>query len=179
MALLQKRQKKQEAGDGNAALAKRDPDRGALSRVPEYQRQIDRAFDRLLREFDRDPLRALSTLPARLASLADWPPIDIHEDDKTMTIRVDVPGLDANNLNVEVSGNVLTIRGQREDEWSGNERGVVRRERVSGAFARSITLPSYVDAARTDARYENGTLTITVPKIPGKGPRQVPVTAPT
>ena len=177
MALVQRRQKKQEGGDGSSALAKRDPDRGTLARAPEFERQIDRAFDRLWREFDRDPIGALTTLPARLASLTDWPPMDVHEDDKALTVRVDLPGLDPKSVNVEVSGNVLTVRGQREDEWTDNERGVVRRERVTGAFARSITLPSYIDASKVEARFENGTLTITVPRRAGQGPRQVPVTA--
>lgn len=172
-------QQRQDRGEssGTGGLAKRDPDRGAIARAPDYRRQIDRVFDRLMREFDRDPLTALAQLPARLANLADWPPIDIAEDDRSLTVRVDVPGLSLDDLNVEMSGNVLTIRGQREDEWSDNERGVVRRERVSGTFARAIQLPSYVDPSRIQASYDNGTLTITIPKIEGQGPRHVEVTS--
>jgi HSP20 family protein len=179
MSLLQKRQRSQGDG-GGGALAKQSTPGGALARPSEYRRQIDRAFDRLMREFDRDPIRALSTLPRRLESLtgnlAAWPAIDVAEDDKAVTLRVDVPGLDPKDVDVEVSGNVLTIQGKRQDEWSENERGVRRRERISGSFARTITLPTYVDAAKAEASYQNGTLTITIPKIEGKGPKRVPVT---
>lgn len=176
MALLQRRQRTQERSDtSGGGLAKRDPDRGTLARVPDYRRQIDRAFDRLFRQFERDPFSALSALPAQLGGLVDWPAIDVAEDEKAMTIRVDVPGVEPSNINVEVSGNLLTISGRREDEWTENQRGVRRRERISGSFARTITLPSYVDPQNIEARYENGTLTLTIPKAPGKGPKHVQV----
>jgi HSP20 family protein len=157
-------------------MAKRDPDRGAIARPPDYHRQIDRVFDQLMRQFEQNPFRALAQLPARLGDLAEWPPIDIAEDDRGLTIRVDVPGLSLDDLSVGVSGNVLTIRGEREDEWTDNKRGVIRRERVSGTFARAIQLPSYVDPSSIQATYDQGTLTISVPKIEGQGPRHVQVT---
>jgi HSP20 family protein len=178
MSILQRRQKSQERGDGNTgSLAKRNPDGGGIGRLADYRRQIDKAFERLWRDFEQDPLATVSALPARLGSLAEWPAVDIAEDDKAVTFRVDVPGLDPNDINVEVSGNLLTIRGQRADEWTEKQRGVRRRERVSGSFARTITLPSYVDASKAEASYQNGTLTITIPKTPGKEPKHVPVTA--
>jgi len=111
-----------------------------------------------------------------LASGASWPALDMVEDDKNVKLRVDLPGMDPKDVDVEVSGNTLTIRGNRQDEWTENQRGVVRRERVSGSFMRSVTLPEYVDAGQIDARYERGTLTITAPKAPGRGPQRVAIT---
>ena len=175
MSLLQKRQEKNQGDGHSGTMVRRAPNGGAL-RGSDYRRQFDRALERLLREFDRDPIRALGKIPSQLESLADWPAVDITEDDKALTLRVDVPGLDPDDVNVEISGNMLTIQGQREDEWTENEGRVRRRERVSGSFG-TVTLPPYVDASKAEANYKNGTLTITIPKIEGKGPKRVPVTA--
>jgi len=137
--------------------------------------EMDRLFDRMWKDFDRNPFSALTSLPETLDQITSWPAMDVAEDDKTMTIRLDVPGLDAKDVDIEVSGNQLTVRGQRHDEFKEEKKGVFRRERYSGSFARSVTLPAYVDPGKVDARYDKGTLTITVPKIPGQGPRRVPI----
>jgi HSP20 family protein len=99
----------------------------------------------------------------------------VSEDDRGVTVRVDVPGLEPKDLDVDVSGNVLTIRGSRSEEHEDKRHH--RRERVSGSFVRSIPLPAHVDAAALEARYDKGVLTVTAPRIPGKGPKRVAVTA--
>lgn len=101
--------------------------------------------------------------------------MDLAEDDKAMTLRIDVPGMEAKDVEIEVSGNQLTLHGQRTDEWSDNSGNVQRRERRSGSFSRTITLPSYVETDKIEARYDKGVLTVTVPKTPGKGPHKVQV----
>lgn len=174
----QNRPGSQDGGSGQRDLSKRDPDRsggGGIARASDFRRQIDRAFDGLMRQFERDPFRALLSLPQQLDRIANWPAIDIAEDDKAITVRLDAPGMNPDELDIEVSGNQLTIRGQRQDEWSDNERGVRRRERIVGSFARTIPLPPDADAQNIQARYDRGTLTLTIPKIPGKGPRHVRV----
>ncbi len=140
-------------GDGN--VARRD-----------WASSLRRDFDRLM----RDPF---GSLMGREES--QWPAIDVAEDDKCVTIRADVPGMDAKDLDVQVSGNQLTISGKRQDEWSENKGGVQRRERVSGTFARTVSLPSYVDPEKIDARFDKGTLTVTVPRMPGQGPKKVQI----
>jgi HSP20 family protein len=166
---------------GGTALAKRENSGGLLSRKDRFG--FDRVED-LWRDFERDPWSIVrdpwsmfDRMSERLSELAPWPAVDVSEDESSVTVRCDVPGLDANDLDVEVSGNLLTIRGSRQDEWSDSnkKRGVRRQERVIGSFARTITLPSYVDASNVDAKYEKGTLTLTVPKIPGKCPRRIEV----
>ncbi|HEV2295404.1 MAG TPA: Hsp20/alpha crystallin family protein [Tepidisphaeraceae bacterium] len=116
--------------------------------------------------------------PSALSEFSGWPAIDTAEDENSYTVRVDVPGIDPKDVELEVSGNVLSIRGSRQDEWSdeNKKRGIIRRERRSGSFLRSLPLPDYVDAEKVEARYENGTLTVMAPKIAGKGSRRVPVT---
>jgi len=157
---------------------KQREDDWGLSRL---RQEMDKAFERVWREFGRGwPASTLARMPGLLSSfrgLAEWPAIDMAEDEKNLTLRVDVPGLDPKDLDIEVSGNLLTIRGQREDEWSQTRAGVYRRERRSGSFARTITLPNYVEPDKVQAKYEKGILTITIPKIPGKGPKRVKVTS--
>jgi len=168
-------------GRGGTALAKREGG-GLLGRKDKVG--FDREFDELWRDVERDPWSLIrdpwstfERVGERLNALAPWPAVDVSEDDDAVSVRYDVPGLDAKDLNVEVSGDRLTVSGSRQDEWSGKRRGVRRQERVSGSFSRTITLPSYVDPEKLEARYDRGTLTITVPKLPGKGPRRVAVQA--
>lgn len=143
----------------------------------------DPDIERAWRDLERDPLSIVrdpwSTLDrmSRSLPLGTWPAIDISEDERAMTVRCDVPGLDVKDLDVQVSGNVLTVSGSRDDEWKGKKHGVQRRERVSGRFARAVTLPSHIDGTKVDAKYDKGTLTITIPRIPGAGPRRVQVKA--
>jgi HSP20 family protein len=180
MNLVKKLFKRDANQRGGNALAKRERG-GPLAR---RGFGFDRDIERMWRDFDRDPWSVardpwsmLDRMSESLTQLNNWPAIDVSEDGNAMTVRCDVPGLDVENLDVQVSGNVLTISGAREDEWDGEKRGVHRRERVSGSFSRSVPLPSHVDGSKVEAKYDKGTLTITVPKIPGKGPRRVQVKA--
>jgi HSP20 family protein len=176
---LVKRMFKNDGDQGGTALAKRGG--GFLSREDNLGLG---GIDGLWRDLERDPWSlvrdpwsALDRMGEQLTAMAPWPAIDVSEDEHAVTIRYDVPGLDAKDLNVEVSGNMLTVSGSREDEWTGKRRGVRRQERASGTFSRTITLPEYVDAEKLEARYDKGTLTVTVAKTPGKSPRRVAVQA--
>jgi len=168
--------------DGGAtALAERKGG-GLFGR--KHKSDFSRGIETLWRDFDRDPWSlvrdpwsALDRLGEQFNALASWPAVDVSEDEHAVTVRCDVPGLDAKDLDVRVSGNLLTVSGSRQDEWTDKRRGVRRQERVSGSFSRTIPLPSYVDAGKVGATYDKGTLTVTVPKVPGKGPRRVTVTA--
>ena len=134
-----------------------------------FRRELDRAFDRTLRAFARDPWGALEDLEP------SWPPTDVSEDEKSFSVRMDVPGLGPKDIDVEVSEDVLTVKGARKEEheeWNG---GTYRHERFYGSFARSITLPPSVDAEKVEAKYDKGVLTVTAPKVPGAEPKKVPV----
>jgi len=181
MNLMKKLFKHDDArGRGGTALAERKGG-GLLGRKEENG--LDRGFDQLWGDFDRnpwslvrDPWSTLNQMSERLSALAAWPAVDVSEDEQAVTVHCDVPGMDAKDLDVQLSGNLLTVSGSRKDEWSDKSRGVRRQERVSGSFSRTITLPGYVSADQLEAAYDKGTLTVTVPKVPGKGPRRVPVT---
>jgi HSP20 family protein len=160
---LLKKWRNSDRSDGNrtTALTKHDGGSDWFSRM---RGEIDQAFDRF---WTGD----LASLPAFNA----WPAVDMSEDEDKLTLRVDVPGLDEKDVDIEISGNLLTIRGSREQEHTDSKHR--RRERLSGSFARTVTLPSYVDMAKVEARYDKGVLTLTAPKMPGKGPRRVKVSA--
>ncbi len=94
------------------------------------------------------------------------PSIDVEQTEDAFLVTVDVPGVSETNINVEVENNVLHIRGEtnRETEGSESKGQVVRKERFEGRFERAIPLPSEVDTAKMTTEYENGILTITLPK---------------
>jgi HSP20 family protein len=148
---------------------------GAVAGEPEhglsqFRRELDRAFDRTFRAFGRDPWRALEDAEAEA-----WPPTDVSEDEKSFSVRMDVPGLGPKDVDVEVSGDVLTVKGARNEEREESDGGRYRHERFSGSFARSITLPPSVDPGKVEAKYDKGVLTVTAPKVPGAEPKKVPV----
>ena len=99
------------------------------------------------------------------------PSIDVEETADAYLVRVDVPGVSQGTIDVEVQDNVLHIRGEtnRETERSESKGQVVRKERFEGRFERSIPLPSEVDAAEVTSEYENGILTIKLPKTVSPG----------
>ena len=91
-------------------------------------------------------------------------PIDVTADDKQVVIQASLPGVKPDNVNVSVEDNRLTIEGETHSaDDSENERYVIR-ERRSGTFHRSLTLPQGVEEDNIEARFENGVLTLTVPR---------------
>ena len=132
------------------------------------QREIDRAFERAWRMFGNGDMEVAE-------DFIQWPAIDVTEDEKSVTLKADIPGVEAKNLDLQVLDNVLTVSGSREEEKTEEKEGYKRQERRSGSFSRTVTLPEYVDASKVDAKYEKGVLTVTAPKIPGRGPKRVAV----
>ena len=135
--------------------------------ITQLTQEVHHALNRIRQFFD-EPL-------ALAGDLIPWPAVDVTEDEKAVTLRVDVPGMSAKDIEIDVSGNLLSIRGWREEEKKGKESGVWRHERHTGSFVRSVTLPNYVDPQKVDARYDKGVLTVTAAKVPGAGPKRVPV----
>lgn len=105
-----------------------------------------------------------------------WKPaVDVFEDDKGIHVKVDVPGVKAEDLKIDVENNVLTIRGERKLEHEKDKDGYHRVERYFGAFTRSFALGEEVNAQEVDAKYENGVLRIDLPKRPAAQRREISV----
>jgi len=103
------------------------------------------------------------------------PLVDLAETDKAFEIRMDVPGGEAKDFDIQVSGNVATIRGERREEKEEKGKTFHRVERRCGAFSRSLTLPGHVNEDEVAAEYANGVLTITLPKREDATPKKVSV----
>lgn len=116
------------------------------------------------------------TAPAR--NSAGWvPAVDIEEEAERFVIRADVPGIDAEDLEITITEGLLTLRGKREAHRQANEAGRRRTERLSGGFARSFSLPETADPSRIDAVCHNGVLQITIAKQRQAEPRRIEVKA--
>jgi len=91
--------------------------------------------------------------------------VDVKEDDTAYTLHAEVPGVPKDDIHVSVDGNVVSLRAEvrQHDEKKDGEK-VLRSERYFGAVARSFQLPMELDVAQAKARYDNGVLTLTLPK---------------
>lgn len=133
--------------------------------VMDLQRAGDRLFDRFWQEFDR-PLTPWTNPFALPASLFEtgWPLIDISETEEKIQVKAELPGLRKDDIEVSLSGNNLTIRGEksyRDEKKSWNNYLL---ECSYGSFQRSIPLTSEVEPGKIKAAYKHGVLTITLPK---------------
>jgi HSP20 family protein len=102
------------------------------------------------------------------------PPADIYETAEGITLHVDLPGHDPKSIEVKVENDTLSLKSERKVERSDKE-GARRLERSFGVYARSFVLPRTVDASRVEARYDNGVLTLTLPRREEARPRVVEV----
>jgi HSP20 family protein len=92
------------------------------------------------------------------------PDVDVFEKDGNVVVRTDLPGLRPEDIDVSVEGDVLTIKGHREEEKEVKEEDYYCSERATGDFVRTVRLPEGVTADKVEAHYENGVLEVTVPK---------------
>ena len=127
-------------------------------------------IDRLNRMFDA----AFSGAPLTAST---WvPPVDIFENtEKDVVLKVELPEMKREDIKVTFENNLLTIEGERKLEPAIDRDRYHRVERGYGAFRRSFSLPPTVDAGRVGATYQDGVLTITMPRREETRPRQIPV----
>jgi HSP20 family protein len=104
------------------------------------------------------------------------PPVDIYENDKhELVLKVELPDVTREDINLKVENNTLTITGQKNMENEVKEEQYRRIERSYGSFTRSFTLPPTVDAGNIGAEYKNGVLTVRLPLREEAKPRQIQV----
>ena len=128
------------------------------------QDQINRLFNE---SFDRS---------GEESSLTTWAPaVDIYETEHELVVKADLPEVDPKDLDIRVENNILTIRGERKFEKKVDEDNYLRVERSYGSFARSFTLANTVNSEAIKAEYQNGVLTLTIPKREEAKPKQIKV----
>jgi HSP20 family protein len=103
------------------------------------------------------------------------PPVDVYEDAQQLVLKLEVPGIKQEDLDVQVENQTLTVKGERKFEKDEKEENFHRIERRYGSFARTFTLPQTVDAGSVKANYEQGVLTISLAKKEAAKPKQVKV----
>lgn len=139
-------------------------------------------FDTSFRDFDqlrRELLRTFEAVtgertPAPPAA-GVFPPINVTQDDDHFYVRAEIPGVAAGDLSISALRNRLSISGKREIPREHDRVSYHRKERAEGAFNRTLTLPTPVDADRIEARYAEGILSLTLPKAEEAKPRQIVV----
>jgi HSP20 family protein len=130
------------------------------------QDRVNRAFTDLHRHGDDD-----------LMSRGSWiPPVDIFENDKhELVLKVELPDLKREDIDLRVENTTLTISGRKEMEKDVQESQYHRIERTFGGFSRTFTLPTTVDTGHIGAEYKNGVLTVTLPLREEAKPKQIQV----
>jgi HSP20 family protein len=102
-------------------------------------------------------------------------PVDVLENDTEVRLTLEMPGLDRESLKVTVESGVLSISGEKKAGIEVGESDYFRGERRFGKFARNFTVPSRVDATNIAAKYVDGVLEVTMPKVPAAQPRKIEV----
>jgi HSP20 family protein len=118
-----------------------------------FQREMNRTFDRFLRGDLTE-----------MTSPSGWPNLDVSETDKDVTVAVELPGLEAKDVQISVRDDVLTIQGEKTQEQETQDKSFRINERYYGRIERSVALPAEVDPSTADAVLRNGVLTITLHK---------------
>ena len=142
-------------------------------------RRSPESFNTGLRRLNSMLGEAFGTWPAADgddAITSAWmPPCDVFEDKEAVRIIMEVPGVKPEDVKLSLENNMLTIRGEKKQVAEEKADRVHRYERSYGVFERSFALPSTVDTDRIEARYDNGVLTVMLPKAERARPRQIEV----
>ncbi|MEO0019403.1 MAG: Hsp20/alpha crystallin family protein [candidate division WOR-3 bacterium] len=139
-----------------------DPFREMVSLRDELDRLFDSVFGRLPRE------RAETY----------WaPPLDIEENDDSIVVRVELPGMNKEDIKVSLSGDTLTISGERKQESERKGKTYYRVERAYGKFQRTVTLPAEVEGDKAKASYKAGVLELVLPKSEKSKAKEITIVA--
>jgi len=144
-----------------SSLVRWEPFREMISLREAMDRLFDEAFTRPMSLFDGWML----------------PLVDMYQTEDEVVVKATVPGVKPDDLHITVTGDVLTIRGEVKEEKDEKNATYHLRERRSGAFSRSIPLPTSVEADKAKAVFENGVLTLTLPKAEEVRPKTITVKA--
>jgi HSP20 family protein len=108
-------------------------------------------------------------------TVPDYPAINIWEKDDSIVVTTEVPGMDAEQINVSVTGAMLTIAGVRKTDPVKEGETYLRQERELGNFQRNFQLPFQVDSRAVEAKYEKGILHVTLPRIKEELPKKIKI----
>jgi len=130
------------------------------------QERVNRLFHESFSNEGRDESLATSSFA---------PAVDVYEDEHSITLKIEVPGIDEKDIDVRVENNTLTVQGERKLEKEEKEENYRRIERQYGSFTRTFTLPNTVDTESVAANYEKGVLKVQLAKKAEAKPKQIKV----
>ena len=135
--------------------------------------QLRDGMDRLFESFVREPLGGMDWSPW---GAGKWSPaIDVAENDKELTVRAELPGIDPKELDISVAGNQLVISGEKKESSETQGKDFCHSETRYGTFRRTISLPEGIDTENVDAEYANGVLTLRLKKIAPTAAKRIEV----
>ena len=130
----------------------------------ELQREMGRLFESL------DPMQSKR-------QIYRYPPLNLYDAADRYILSVQLPGMAPSDIELTITGETLTLRGERTRAEGVKEDGYRRQERPMGRWSRTITLPDRIESTRVGASFADGILTVTFPKAESAKPRQITVTA--
>ena len=133
--------------------------------IEHLQQRMNRLFERMIPGGDGGGVSALTFIPSA----------EMEETTDEVHLRLEIPGLESKDLNVEVTEESVSISGERKSETKTEEKGVTRSEFRYGKFERIIPLPAHVQKDKAQAEYKNGILTLTLPKVEGEKKKAVKI----
>ncbi len=136
-----------------------------FGRLTDLRNEIDRLFENPLAELARGS-----------QVLSGWTPaMDLYEDKDNLYLKAELPGMKREDIEVSLHEGTLSISGERKSQSNYEEAEVYRAERFFGRFQRTVTLPTPVSADKVKAQYQDGVLSITLPKTEEAKPKQINV----
>ena len=120
------------------------------------RQEMNTLFDNFFRGFEIEPFKG------RFSAFS--PSIDVKESDKEITVAAELPGMDDKDIEISLTKDSLSIKGQKKEEKEDKGKDYYRMERSYGSFSRSIALPSEIDMDKVKAEFKKGLLTVTLPK---------------
>ena len=146
------------------AIVKWDP----WATLPILQSRINRIFE--------EAFPAHASAMEGEVSLCDWQPtVDTYEEDDIIVINAELPGVNKDDVSIDIKDNVLSIKGVRNFEQKVKEENYYRRERCYGKFHRAFTLPDAVDPNKIEASYKDGVLKIKIPKAEESSSKKIEI----
>lgn len=135
-----------------------DREAGFPADLNSLRHEIEKLFDEFSQGFW--PSGAMNTAEV-------VPEMDIHDNGKKVKLSLDVPGVEVKDIDISVSGRLITVSGEKKASMEATTGGIYHSERTYGSFSRSISLPFDIDAGKVKAKLDNGVLTVTVSKPAG------------
>lgn len=134
---------------------------GILQEMDQLQREMNRLFN--------------ATSQGRVLNTPNYPAVNIWANDEGQIVSAELPGVHPEDLDIDVTGDALSISGERKPDEVAREARYHRRERNYGSFSRTVQLPFMVDTNKVEASFKNGVLLITLPRAEADKPRKITV----